>query len=236
MTRKKGIAIFLSFIIFLNASILFHNSIKSIFKLQEKKFQIQFSYESSLAYGEYVYFYTSAGEGDKFRWEFSGTNSYVGITVFALTDTEFSKFQNLQTYYYYSLSNGSYYIDSGHFIPPSYDTWYIVFRNIDSDIQITYLTYNVVVDRGDDSLFEQIFITIISTIIIGGIIAGAVVYSKKQKKKRKAEIVSEIKSGPKSSESRLSKMEYDLKYCSQCGTPQKMNAIYCVKCGNKFNI
>ncbi|MFW9882084.1 MAG: hypothetical protein ACFFG0_54160 [Candidatus Thorarchaeota archaeon] len=230
MQKTKYFVVFLGFIVFLNASLLFHNNFKEIFTVQEKKFQIQPSHESSLAYGEYIYYYSNAGENDKLKWEFSGSNSYVGITAFALTDTEFYKFQTYQAFYAYTLSDGSYYKDSGTFSPPSYDKWYVVFLNADPDMQITYLTYNVVVDRG----FNLDLVSIIVPIIIGGIIVGVLIYLFK-KKKEEVKPVTEIKSVPTSSKSRHSEMKENLKYCSQCGSSQKMNAVYCVKCGSKFD-
>ena len=235
MTRKKVFFLFLISIVIFNAFIMYHNNVKRIIIYQERKPQIQPSYESSLAYGEYVYFYANAGEDDKFKWVFSGTNSYIGITVFAMTNTEFLKFQNLQTFYAYRLSNGSYYRASGIFYPPSSDTWYIVFLNVDPDNQTTYLTYDVDVDRGDDSLFESIFIPIITIIIIGSIIGGAIEISNKQKKKREAETLEKTEHWLKPDIIPPEQADYDIKYCSQCGSPQKMDAIYCVKCGNKFN-
>ena len=113
--------------------------------------------------------------------------------------------------------------------------WYIVFFNVDLDMQTTYLTYNVDVIRGTIILFLQIFIPILVVIIIVGIIVGIIKYSKKQKEKRKLEILNKAGNSVKYTETLPSQIESAVKFCSQCGTPQKLNAVYCVKCGNKFD-
>ncbi|TKJ23118.1 MAG: hypothetical protein CEE43_05210 [Promethearchaeota archaeon Loki_b32] len=239
MTKKRDFLLVLILFFVCSSFFIPNQNINVAFLDQESQFQIQLSYEASLAYGEYIYFHINADEDDIISWEFSGLNNYVGIKVFAMTDIEFSKFQNAQTCYLYTLSNGSYYIDSGIFYPPSYDTWYIVFLNADPVEQTTYLTYNVDIERGndggDDSIFEEIFYPIIAFVIIGSICVAMAEYSNKQKKKKEAEIISKLEPSFRSSEPQSSPNEHELKYCSQCGTPQKVNAIYCINCGNKFD-
>lgn len=193
--------------------------------------------EASLGYGGYAYFYAEADEEDKFEWEFDGSNNYVGITVYAMTDAEFSKFQNLLTFYAYTLSNGSYFRDSGTFKPRSHDTWYVVFLNRDSDLQITYLTYDVDIVRGNNWL-ETFLGPLIAIIIIGSIIGGGVEMSRKSKKKKEGKIITDdridSKEGQKTEAQTLTTTVYDLKYCTRCGVPQEKLAKFCEKCGTAF--
>ena len=229
MTKRNLLFFFVLFItLFFTLQIFDNNGQKNTFKHSD--LEVQLSTESSLAYGEYAYFYSTADDDDKIRWEFSGTNNYVGITVFALTDTEFVKFQNFQTFYRYILSNGSYYRSSGTFYPPSYDIWYVVFLNDDSSIQITYLTYDINIVRGDEGSIESILYPILAVVIIGGVIAAVLEISKKKKLKEEKEI-----KGQKEKFTNINKFQGSIKYCSQCGSSQKINAVYCVKCGEKFD-
>ncbi|MFX0036294.1 MAG: zinc ribbon domain-containing protein [Candidatus Hermodarchaeota archaeon] len=237
---KKGFLLILNILLFLNTAIFlgYHPEIKPI--NERKIFEVRLSYECSLAYGESVGFHANAGEDDRFEWEFSGTNNYVGIRVMAMTDIEYSKFQNLGIYYYYSLSDGSYYRDSGIFKPPSYDHWYIIFFNNDPDMQTTYLTYDVMLDRGDSGNgFESILYPIIAIIIIGGFVGICVGISEKSKKKKEIAEV-KLKGVPiqiqqESIALNSNHLEKSIKYCPNCGVPHKLNAIYCLKCGNKFD-
>ena len=231
---KKSLLFFLALFIALNITLIRTESFSKKNMFQYSEFPIHLSYESSLAFGEYVYFYRTAGEGDKIRWEFSGTNSYVGITVLAMSDIEFNKFQNAQTFYTYTLSNGSFYIASGTFYPPSYDTWYIVFLNADSSVQTTYLTYDINVVKGDDGLFESILYPIITVVIIGAIIGAGIEIFKKKKQKEEREIIGQTEKLSRSPHTPTNEVYDSIKYCSQCGSSQMINAVYCVKCGNKF--
>jgi len=100
------------------------------------------SYADEVNYGEWVGIYWSYPDSnDYIDWSFNGSNSYVGITVIAMDDTNFWNFDNGYSYTCYNLSSGAYYIDSGTFYPPYEDQWYIIFMNEDPDMQSTYLTY-----------------------------------------------------------------------------------------------
>ena len=100
------------------------------------------SYADEVNYGEWVGIYWSYPDSnDYIDWSFNGSNSYVGITVIAMDDTNFWNFDNGYSYTSYSLSSGAYYIHSGTFYPLYEDQWYIIFMNEDPDMQSTYLTY-----------------------------------------------------------------------------------------------
>ena len=250
--RKRQFLLILSIILLMNSAIIYNSYSKKENFNQVSKFKLRLSFESSLEYKHYAAVHGNAGEGDRFEWEFSGTNNYVGIIVMAMTESEFSKFQNGGTYYYYPLSNGSYYIDSGTFQPQSYDDWYIVFYNNDPDVQITYLTYevNLVLDNahgngGDDSLFDSIFFPIIIgviVVVIIGIVIGVIQQSKKKKEPRGAlfkppQIPVEPIQKPIESTmpSDFNQYEKNVKYCPQCGVQQKLNVVYCSECGFKID-
>lgn len=233
MTKKKllliSTLIIISFIAIIRSDSFNRNTI-----IQNEVVQLHPSYEASLSYGEYAYFSTEADKGDKFHWEFSGTNSYVGIKVYAMTDSEFYKFQNYQTFYSYKLSDGSYYRDSGTFRVTSYDTWYLVFLNADSDMQTTYLTYDLEIERAVD--FTPIIVAIV-IIVVCSVISILIGIAYRQKNKREvqpvyAPVQPQLYSKPVTIT--LPQPNNIIKFCSQCGTPQQRDVIYCAKCGNKF--
>ncbi|MFX1574850.1 MAG: zinc-ribbon domain-containing protein [Promethearchaeota archaeon] len=151
-----------------------------------------------------------------------------------MTASEFYKFQNLQTFYAYKLSDGSYHRDSGIFKITSYDTWYLVFLNADSDMQTTYLIYNFEVERAVD--FTPIIVTI-AIIAVCLIISILIVVAYRRKKKREEQPVY-VPIQPHLSRKPVtttkSQKNNTIKFCTQCGTPQPMDAIYCVKCGNRL--
>ncbi len=233
MTNRRFL-LSLTLMIFSLTIIIESDSFSRNIQTQNEPDQIHSSYEASLSYGAYGYFTINADKGDKIHWEFSGTNSYVGITVYAMTDSEFYKFENYQTYYSYELSDGSNYRDSGTFTVTSYDTWYLVFLNIDSSMQTTYLIYDFKVKRAVD--FTPIIITI-AIIMICSIISILIGITYRQKKKREVQPIytskqPQLSSKPKTITS--PQPNNAIKFCALCGTPQQRDAIYCVKCGNKL--
>ena len=228
MTKKK--------FIFLLIIILFSISIA---KTSEEKTSnpdiLSLNYESSLSYGRYVYAHRIANENYEIRWEFSGTNINVGINVYAMTDLEFSKFQNLQSCYVYKLSDGSYYRDSGTFFPQSNDDWYIVFLNADSDMKITYLTYDVDFIE-DPLLLGGIIGPIIAVLAVGGIIGAFIAISKKiaKEKPHKQEVSQKIISSSDQYQKELVENAQSVKFCTYCGKTHRIDAVYCYSCGRKF--
>ena len=222
--------------IFLLIIILFSISIPNTCEEKTSNPELLYlNYESSLPYGSYLGVHKIADENYEIRWEFSGSNNYVGIKVYAMTDLEFDKFQNLQTFYSYQLSDGSYYEASGTFIPRSYDDWYVVFLNADSDMQTTYLTYDVDFIEGP-SLLGMIVVTIIAFLVVGGIIgACVVVFNKKTKeKRRKQDICQEIIPISYQSQNAIIENGQGVKFCTYCGKAQRIDAAYCENCGRKF--
>jgi len=96
---------------------------------------------SLLYYEDWEGFWWIAEGNDEIDWSFSGSNTFVGVDVFAVDYDNYYNFYNGYSYTYYSLSNGGYYADSGTFTVPYSDDWYIIWANWDSDIQSTSLTY-----------------------------------------------------------------------------------------------
>ena len=97
-------------------------------------------FTTTLNYNQYFAIHTDGWEGNAgniYSWSFTGSNSYVGITVRVMDANNYSRFQNRIAYNYYIFSDGSKYIDSGEWTIPYTDTWYTVFINVDSDQQST---------------------------------------------------------------------------------------------------
>lgn len=88
-----------------------------------------------------IYFMGRSAE-DWLEWEFTGTNTDVGVTVYVMDGYNYGEFLGGLSYNYIELSDGSYYTDSGMWEVPYYDTWYISFINWDPDIEYTWLDYN----------------------------------------------------------------------------------------------
>ena len=104
----------------------------------------QSSFSANLTMNQYAPVYAEAEGLDQLYWEFAGSLSNIGITVRVMDSIQYLKFTNLESYIYYPLSDGSYYIDSGTFTVPYYDIkWYVVFINWDADNLQTLLSYNV---------------------------------------------------------------------------------------------
>ncbi|MHA1775941.1 MAG: Loki-CTERM sorting domain-containing protein [Promethearchaeota archaeon] len=101
----------------------------------------------------YTYFLDPLADGIMVDWEFTGSNTYVGITAMAMDDEQYWDFSNGYSYTYYSLSSGGYWSDSGRFTIPYEDVWYFVFWNYDSDQQPTDLVHSleIVDDNYEDN-------------------------------------------------------------------------------------
>ena len=144
---------------------------------QSISLQISGSGVTVLNTDEYVSTYMGyLSTSDSVSWSFSSSNSAVGITVRAMTSSEYSDFVASQTYYYYSLSNGNYNSDSGTWSPSSSSSYYIVFINFDSSGTSTvtwsateiYVPYDPFGFLG--SFFTMMSIGIIVTIVVAIVI------------------------------------------------------------------
>jgi len=196
---------------------------------------LHLNYEASLPYGSYIYFHQIADENYEIKWEFSGSNSYVGIKVYAMTDLEFDKFQNLQTFYSYQLSDGSYIRDSGTFTPRSHDDWYVVFLNADSDMQTTYLTYDVDFVQDTSSLLIIVGI-LIACLAVGGIIGAYIFIHNNKKRKLLIQEASQtiVPSSNQEQKEPIKNYNQNIQFCTSCGSPRRSENAYCGNCGKKF--
>ncbi|MBD3191281.1 MAG: zinc-ribbon domain-containing protein [Candidatus Heimdallarchaeota archaeon] len=135
----------------------------------------------SLNYGEYVYFRSDNQIGSSYHihWSFEGVNS-VGITVYAMTQSNYNKWVNGYSANVYTLSSGDYFSDSGTFTPSSEDYWYIVFLHKDGnnlfqsagiDVEVRFSLINL----GNGESLSEIWTVVINVLkivipIIGGIL------------------------------------------------------------------
>jgi len=196
---------------------------------------IYLNYESSLPYGYCIGVHAKVDEYFEIRWEFSGSNSLVGIKVYAMIDTEFAKFKNSQSFNSYQLSDGSHVQDSGTFIPKSNNEWYIVFLNADSNHQTTYLTYDV--DFIDKVSILPFLVGLIIFISVVGVIIGVLVvvlHKKAMKKRQMQELDQEIP--PVSHQIQRESIEnaQSVKFCTNCGKIRRNDTAYCENCGKQF--
>jgi len=184
---------------------------------------------------EYLYFWEECKEGDTIKWEFQGSNSYVGIDVIAMTYSNFIKFEYLDEFYYYELSNGYYYVDYGSFEVRSDDIWYIVFINLDGDLMGTYLSYEVNFKHAGP-------IGLIIGIIVGAIVIISVigVITTRAKKQKEVALIQMMGSTiPDTMVQAQPAFGYDNtyikpKYCTNCGHQAEPNAKFCTNCGAAF--
>ncbi|MCF2140372.1 MAG: hypothetical protein K9W44_10000 [Candidatus Lokiarchaeota archaeon] len=103
----------------------------------------------------YSYFINSLDEASEVEWSFTGTNHYVGITAMAMDESEYAAFSSGYSYYYYSLSNGDYFSDSGVFTVPYSNIWYFVFLNNDPDELPTDLIWSIELLAPPDDVYEE---------------------------------------------------------------------------------
>jgi hypothetical protein len=194
-----------------------------------------------LNYGDYFYEFHYVGYCIK--WSFESTNSYVGITVLALDQDQYDRYQSHETYTYYTLSDGSYAKDSGRFVVPHADYWHIWFIHYDFNNQQTFLSYDIT--------FEQVNpITIIVVVLIVSTIIAIVLILVKNKRPKKIVNLSVI--SPRqtkfNNKSYIFNERKNLNYstfpnsnrnwffCPYCGKKSRLGAQYCMSCGRQLDI
>ncbi len=194
--------------------------------------------------------HTHGRASNNIKWEFEGSNSYVGIIVLAMDDDEFANFKNKKVYTYYILSNGKYYADSGDFDVPYSDTWYILFFNVDSDRQRTNLSYTV---EFDPFPIETFFIIVI-VIIIFGCVIGVVVKKNRARARTTTtqarerpedqyppqvqpppQVPSPVIKPPLPQPAPPKPVEPEEFICTYCGERTTGDAAFCPSCGAKLN-
>lgn len=253
--KSKYIVIILFFMtIYLNILVL--SSQETVATSEKSEFEIEPAREGSLGYGEYFTLYKEDIDEDyKIKWEFSGSNTAVGITVFAVTEEEFDDFETYKSVEGYSLSDGDYYEDDGSFTPTSHDDWYIVFFNNDGDLQSTYLTYDAEFEYTgiDEDIPPYIlylpFIIIVIMIIVGVIIIIVLVkaITKKSSKRPPSYIPTTMQppqayhpapvyqTGPMQTTQNLPQSQGMPSFCPRCGVKLTGNAKFCINCGSKVD-
>ena len=102
----------------------------------------QQSYVQETPYEDWWAIYSTGAVSNYLIYNFSSSKTYIGITVRAMNDGNYSKFTSNQTYSYYTLSGGSFYSYSETWSIPYCDTWYVVFLNLDPDQETTTLTFD----------------------------------------------------------------------------------------------
>ena len=188
-----------------------------------------------LSFGEYISFGASVKEGKKIDWAFSGSNSYVGIYVFAMDQVNYNKFaaDDLSAMVY-ELSNGNYIADYGTFTARSDDTWFIVFLNFDIILESTWLDYEVTFP-GNAGMIIGI---IIGALVVIGII-GAAISSIKKKRTPEVEYqpVAAMGYQPMTPTQQTIPEEQSTqaqpvvapKFCTNCGAA--LEGKFCTQCG-----
>ena len=208
---------------------------------------------------EYVSTYMGyLSTSDGVYWSFSSSDSNVGITVRAMTSTEYSKFTASQSYSYYSLSGGYYSSDSGTWSPSSSSSYYIVFINFDStgsstvtwSATETYIPYNPFDIFG--SFFAMMSIGIIITVVVAIIIIVVIVVAIRRntsstniKKSPYRSSMSQTQMTPApttpvyqqaaaSTTSKPEQTKANIGYCRYCGGKTEVDASFCPQCGSKL--
>ncbi len=125
-----------------------------------------YSGSKTISRGGYIAVSQDVEKDEEISWSFTSSNQYVGIYVFAMTETNFNNFErgNYASTYVYTLSNGNYIRDEGTFEAKSDTTWYIVFWHFEEQTaSSTTVTYNVE--------FPSTFPTLIVVLLIVGVVA-----------------------------------------------------------------
>ena len=111
-------------------------------------------------------------------WSFEGSNPYIDIIMLILPKMKYLEFNiytdhwsvvsQIEYFSEYFVSKGSV-KDSGRFIPPDEDMWYILFANVDPNQEATSLSWTIVaitVNSDTSQNFDSgIFFVLISTFI-----------------------------------------------------------------------
>jgi hypothetical protein len=191
----------------------------------------------SLSYGDY---YSASGYASlRIRWSFDSSNTYVGITVIAMDAESYALFLALESYSYYTLSNGNYRTASGTFTVPQGGDWYVLFMNFDSDHQTTYLTFDVTF-IGISPLV--IILAVIIIIAVIGTILGIVLGTRKKRRAKKMAIKQNIipdqpKAKPTSSQiDQTQSQNTNWVSCPNCGEKSVPGTKFCAYCGIEMNI
>ena len=194
-TKRRQVFLFLVISLFFIG--LFMNSMSNVSDQESNQYFFpdmvnpKSSHQEWVDYNHYVAVYGSAGDGYRIYWEFSGSNSYVGITVYAMDSSNYADFRDGYSYSYDELSDGSYYASSGNFYPSYTSTWYIVFINWDPDQQTTYLTYSGTthspVTNGGPNIGLIITLAVVIPAVVAIVIVVIVVTRKKAKRKAELE-------------------------------------------------
>ena len=85
------------------------------------------SYQFTLAPGEYAYVYLECDTS--VAWEFSGSNTYVGIEAWVFNEDNFDIYEDGGNPTGWEVSTGGNYADSGTQFVNDCDTWYLVVIN-----------------------------------------------------------------------------------------------------------
>ncbi len=171
---------------------------------------LNLSTTASLDYMEYVHLTAkNVGPDGNIYWEFSSSNVFVGIVVFAMDPENWKKFKvDYLSAVGYILSDGDWVADWDNWEPVKKTTWYIAFINVDDDEELTTLTYSITCTgcSSDGGPNIALIIGIVVGIIAAAAIGGFLVYKYKIKPGREPPITPE--KGPETAVIKKEPIEY----------------------------
>ena len=206
------------------------------------------TYSANLDFGEYLYVFSSKtmDSDGHIDWSYTGSNSYVGITVWILDDENFAIFQSIGAAYGYEQSDGSYYSDSGSFDIPNEDIWYIVFMHNDITVifQSTSLSANVnFVQPGLETWLLAILI-VIPIFIVTIIILAVVLIIRNNKQKQDLTMVYTTQTPLYQTQPQYQQplpppppplpISSSTIFCVKCGSVNDESSSFCSTCGTKL--
>jgi len=224
---------------------------------------------------EFEDFYTINGYAEEeIVWEFTGEPNYIGITLIIIDSQLYNAFLDLVNQMGLNLTVESFSqffvsentsINSGIFYPGiNYNTYYLIFINLDEDMQTSNLYFDVDFDPYDPNYVYTsplVFLNIIYWIVIGVVIIGIIVKLIRKEKNKSKNINSssypynyrrQFSTSKTYTQQREFEKEDDLQmintddkpyeqdipkvnYCQFCGSKIERDAVFCHECGSKLD-
>ena len=250
--RPMGLCLFIilvSMVFLCPLLLMIDSSINTRGTTESAEIRLSNSGSTTLDHNDYYYEYKHVGYSIK--WSFESSNSYVGITVLAMDQDQYNRYVLYGSSNYYILSDGSYQRDSGTFMVPHEEIWYILFIN--HSMAQTYLSYNITYEQVNPVYI--IIAIIIVVIIVGAIVATVLIIAKTRKPKifesQSTKPISQPTNLPQTHKYNIYRtiddenrriivstppvLKQNWLFCPYCGQRTVLGANFCANCGRELD-